>query len=145
MNGECPTGKVWYATSEQAEAALVEVFARRVESPSDRPPERQVYGCSFCLGFHLSSKPPELDPEPDPKGDGESWEEYAHRLERRIKAQRKTLREGNMLRADAGNRAERKRSERLQLALGRVTDLWLAEREKRIGLVGVVERLGRSR
>lgn len=77
----------------------------------------------------------ELDPPPPAKGDGETWEEYAHRLERRIKEQRDQIAAINALRADAGNRAERKRIDHLRWSLGRMTERWEKEKRDRLGIL----------
>lgn len=74
-------------------------------------------------------------PEPQLKQDRETWEAYAHRLERRIKEQRDQLAAIHALRGDAGNRAERKRTARLEIALGRMTARWEHERDCRAGLL----------
>lgn len=89
----CPTGKVRYATEEDAAVALDRVQAARAVSPDGRCPERAWYECSnpACGGWHLTSRSPDLPPEEEPRGDGETWEAYAHRLERRIKSQRDHL------------------------------------------------------
>lgn len=143
--GSCVTGKVRYADAETAAAALERVRAARAERPDGRPPERQFYACVRCEGWHLSSKPPRLDFDAVVRDDGESWEAYAGRLERRIKGQRDHLEAINELRADAGNRQERKRIATLQLALGRITERWHVEREARIGLVAAVKAAERGR
>lgn len=137
-SGTCVSGKVRYADEENAATALERVRVARALRPDGNPPERVFYYCPRCEGWHLSSKPPELHAEHLPKGDGETWEEYAHRLERRIKEQRDQLESLNELRADAGNRAERKRIARLHTALGRMTEDWEREREQKHGLVSKV-------
>lgn len=140
--GTCPTGKVRYANDVEAAIALERVREARAARPDDSPPERIFYPCGHCNGWHLSSRPPELDPPPAAKADGETWEEYAHRLEQRIKKQRDHLDELNALRADAGNRHERKRIAHLQAALGRMTERWDEERQARLGLVEAMRRAG---
>lgn len=75
------------------------------------------------------------------KGDGETWEAYAHRLERRIKEQRDHIKALNVLYADNGNRADRKKINRLKRALVAVTENWQREREARIALVRTVGEL----
>lgn len=140
--GTCVTEKVRYADDVQAAIALERVRATRLERPDDQPPERIFYECRHCSGWHLSSRPPEIEPPPAAKADGETWEEYAHRLERRIKAQRDHIAEVNVLRADAANRAERKRIDHLRYALGRMTERWERERRDRVALVEVLRRNG---
>lgn len=140
--GVCTTGKVRYADDVQASIALERVRAQRLERPDDQPPERIFYSCQYCDGWHLSSRPPELDPPPAAKADGETWEEYAHRLERRIKEQRDHIAAINALRADAANRAERKRIDHLRYSLGLMTERWEAERVARLGLVDALKRNG---
>lgn len=134
-NGECITGKVRYADEENATAALERVKEARAARPDGKAPERIFYFCSECDGWHLSSRAPDLMAEHQRKGDGETWEEYAHRLERRIKEQRDQLAGINALRADAGNRHERKVIEGLRASLGRMTERWERERMQREGLV----------
>ena len=53
----------------------------------------------------------------DAKGDGETWEEYAHRLERRIKQQRDQLRALGDLR-NGPQRTHRRRIAHLEMLLG---------------------------
>lgn len=140
--GYCVTGKVRYADDIQASIALERVRLVRARKVEDKPPERTFYECPHCDGgWHLTSKPPALDPPPAEKADGETWEEYAHRLERRIKMQRDTLEQINLLRADAGNRAERKRIDRLTVALGRMTERWEKEKEDKRGLIAKLDEL----
>ena len=52
--------------------------------------------------------------------DGESWEDYAGRLERRIKEQRVHINSLHRYRKDGGNRQQRKRTRSLETTLGRV-------------------------
>ena len=141
-DGVCTTGKVRYADDVQASIALERVRAARLERPDDQPPERIFYACRYCDGWHLTSRAPDLDPPPPPRGSGETWEEYAHRLERRIKEQRDHIAAINELRADAANRAERKRIDHLRYSLGLMTERWEAERVARLGLVDVLKRNG---
>lgn len=143
--GKCPTGKVRYATKTDAREALSEVQVLRLEKPTEFPPERDVHFCRFgCEGWHLTSRPPELPPEEGPMVPGETWEDYAHRLERRIKSQRDHIGSLNALRADAGNRTERKRMEKLRMALGEMTERWYSERVARLAMVEVLKRHGLS-
>lgn len=116
---ECPQGKVCYEDETAAQAALDEIIKRRLDEVSDHPPERQVYKCSFCEFWHLSSRPPEMEEEEPPRIDGETWESYAHRLEARIKAQRQHIGSLNQLRLDAGNRINRKKLDKALTLLGR--------------------------
>jgi len=55
------------------------------------------------------------------KGDGETWEAYAHRLEKRIKEQRIALEQLQRIHANCPNRANRKRITNLEAALGRAS------------------------
>jgi hypothetical protein len=76
----------------------------------------------------------------DVKGDGESWEDYARRLERRIKEQRDQLESLNQIHSACGNnRADRKRINNLRFALGKMTERWEKERTNREALVKTVE------
>lgn len=139
-SGTCPTGKVRYETEADARASLARVKEARAERPDGRPPERDYYECQRgCEGWHLTSRPPDLDLPEDERDDGESWESYAQRLERRVKEQRDLLRHMNALRADAGNRAERKRITRLRYALGRMTERWETEQAMKRGLVAAIQ------
>jgi hypothetical protein len=54
----------------------------------------------------------------DAKGDGETWEAYAHRLEGRIKQQRHNIKELTDLRGQAGDKRARLRINRLERLLG---------------------------
>lgn len=140
-SGSCVTAKVRYDNDYEASVALERVREARVARPDGNPPERQFYFCGECDGWHLSSKPPLLGPEPPAKHDGETWAEYALRLERRIKEQRDQLESINALRADAGNRAERKRIEFLLFTLGKLTEKHQRERTARLALVHRVREL----
>ena len=51
--------------------------------------------------------------------DGETWESYARRLEKRIKAQRDHIVSLHEVHAQCSNRANRKRMAHLEAALGR--------------------------
>lgn len=75
----------------------------------------------------------------DVRSDGESWEDYAHRLERRIKEQRDQLESVNRYRETNGNRADRKKIARLRFALGRMTERWEHEVTNREALVAQKE------
>lgn len=118
--GACPTGKVRYESEEIARGELKKVFEARVRNPTDQPPERDAHSCEHCNGWHLTSRPPEPPEELGPKGTDETWEKYAHRLERRIKEQRDYINRVTELRADAGNRAERKRLDQATAMIGRM-------------------------
>lgn len=76
-------------------------------------------------------------PEPFPGKPGETWEQYAHRLERRIKAQRESLNHHHMLRSD-GNKHARLKINALERALGRAA---LAADRRKEQRDGVIERL----
>jgi hypothetical protein len=138
-SGTCVSEKVRYADEEQAAIALERVRQARLQRPDRNPPERVFYYCPRCEGWHLSSRPPMIAPGPQPKLAGETWEEYAHRLERRIKEQRDQLESINQLRADAANRAERKRITALRYALGRMTERWESERSQKFALLEKLE------
>lgn len=140
--GVCVTGKVRYADDVQAAIALERVKEARAARPDRKPPERLFYFCRECDGWHLSSKPPPLAPEPPPKHDGETWAEYARRLEIRIKLQRDQLEAINQLRADAGNRTERKRIERLLRELGVMAERNAKMREANAALIARVREFG---
>jgi hypothetical protein len=53
------------------------------------------------------------------KGDGESWEEYAHRLERRIKAQREGIKSLAALREVPGDKKARTKIAHLERLVGK--------------------------
>lgn len=93
------------------------------------------------IGGDAADKSPWALPGPSAtvaKGDGETWEAYAHRLERRIKAQRDHIKGVVSLIEGTGNRADRKKVERLRSALATITEKWNREREARIALVRTV-------
>lgn len=140
--GECPTGKIRYASEAIAADSLTRVRARRdATKPDEHGPERDFYECPYCQGWHLTSRARSLeDPEPLRK-DGETWQVYALRLEKRIKEQRDQLERINELRADAGNRAERRRIELLTYALGRLTLRLETTRRAKAALVEAIIRL----
>lgn len=75
------------------------------------------------------------------KGDGETWEAYAHRLEHRIKEQRDLLEHLNSLKREWVDRHDRKSIAEMERALGRVTAKWQHEREAREALVEKVKTL----
>lgn len=54
-------------------------------------------------------------------GDGETWEDYAHRLERRIKQQRDHIKDLNALRGHPANIKDRRRIAHLERLLGQAT------------------------
>ena len=72
----------------------------------------------------LGSSPGSESPTPLDKGDGETWEDYAHRLEHRVKEQRDHIKRLVELRDEPGDRAARKRIEWLERALGSMTLRW---------------------
>lgn len=139
--GVCESGKVRYLTLQDAAIALDRVRAARAAKPDGRAPERAYYECGYCAGWHLTSQASDLEPPEPTRGDGETWENYALRLERRIKAQRDHLEAINALRADAANRAERKRIDHLLMQLGRMTHRWEGQRAAKIGLAKVYREL----
>jgi len=55
----------------------------------------------------------------DAKGDGETWEDYAHRLEARIKQQREQIRNLTELRKVPGDIKARKRIATLERLVGK--------------------------
>lgn len=143
--GTCPTGKVRYPDEEKAAAALERVRGRRARRPDEFPPERIFYFCRHCQGWHLSSKPPDLKLSEVPKQDGETWEEYAHRLERRVKEQRELLAHVNEMRSDAGNRHERKRITHLTYALGEMAARFEEERRNKHALLRILREVAPER
>lgn len=77
----------------------------------------------------------------DGKDAGESWEDYARRLERRIKDQRDHIKSLAALHKGNGNRADRKKVASLRSALATITEKWSREREARIALVRTARAL----
>ncbi len=75
------------------------------------------------------------------KGDGETWEAYAHRLEQRIKAQRDHIRSISELRDKPGDKKARARIELLERSLGRMTARFYRERESREAVTGQLSPL----
>lgn len=133
--GTCITGKVRYQTEADAATALTRVREARRLRPDGHAPERIFYPCGECDGWHLSSRLPKFETDgPQPKQSSETWEEYAHRLERRVFQQRQHIDDIHALREE-GNRHARKKIEGLTAALGRMTARWEKEREQRQGLV----------
>lgn len=73
------------------------------------------------------------------KGDGETWEAYARRLEHRIKGQREHIRAISELRDVPGDIKARRRIALLERSLGRMTARWYREVENRESLVERLE------
>lgn len=137
--GGCNTGKVRYDTEAAALAALVRVRGYRLEHPDGKDAETHFYVCRVCEGWHLSSNPvaghgSDFMPEHSLRT-GETWENYAHRLERRIKEQRAQLLSLQALGHGASNRDSRRRIQSLVVALGAMTERWEAEVRNREALV----------
>lgn len=84
------------------------------------------------------TREPSAAPEPA-KGDGETWEAYAHRLEHRIKAQRDHIAHLTELRDVPGDIKARRRIAALERALGSMTLRWHREIENREELVARLE------
>ncbi len=77
--------------------------------------------------------------DPLVKGDGETWEDYAHRLEVRIKAQRDHIHNLTELRNVPGDIKARKRIADLERALGKMALRLEREVENREALVARLE------
>lgn len=92
--------------------------------------------CPKCKRTHSADREHNcsLDRPFDNKLDGESWEDYAKRLERRIKEQRDLNKHLVELGKDGGNRVDRKRIARLEAALGQMTLRWEDQRAMNKGL-----------
>lgn len=139
---QCATGKLRYGTETEALTALTRTREARVRTADPHPPENRIYKCPQCDGWHLTSKAlSSLDlVEPGPKADGEPWDEYAHRLERRVAAQRAQI--VSLLAVGHGgtNRELRKRFPALLTALGQITERWQAERRNRENLVDLLRQ-----
>lgn len=145
----CSSGKRVYATAEIAADALVRVRHDRALRPDGREPEERIYECPLCERWHLSSSPRRdlgFDLVPfELRKDGESWESYAGRLEKRIKAQRDQLLSLHALgKGTLTNKQTRRRIEALVVALGQMTERWEKERRDRMALVVALEE-ARSR
>lgn len=135
----CGTGKKRYATESAALDALIRVRKLRQANPDGRDPENRIYFCS-CKGWHLTSGEmgrEDFSPVKE-RGDGEPWESYARRLERRIAEQRAHLLSLHALGHGASNREGRKRIASLLRALGRMTERWESERSQRQALVEIL-------
>lgn len=139
---QCVTGKRRYPSEASALESLMRVREERIGSGEERIPENRIYFCDRCNGWHLSSR--ELHPadlqEVKEKGDGETWHQYARRLEKKIAAQRSQLVSLLALGHGAGNRENRKRIPALLIALGRQSERANAERQHRIALVETLRR-----
>lgn len=133
-SGSCASKKVRYETDLDAAIALRRVRAVRSARPDGLPEECAFYECTFCQGWHLTSQPQPVILEPFARDDGETWESYARRLERRVKEQRDQLVDLQTLRRELGNRQTRRQIERLESALGKMTYRWEWERDRRKGL-----------
>lgn len=146
--GRCArTSKIRHPSEADALRALARVRDARALQDDGRLPENRIYRCAHCEGWHLTSRelhPAELDP-PKERGPAETWEEYAHRLERRIAEQRAHTVSLHTLGHGVANRATRKRIASLVEALGRMTERWENERRNRQELVRQLEQLRSQR
>lgn len=137
----CPSGKQRHRSEAGAIQALIRVRKHRIQTGDPLDHESHIYPCEQCNGWHLSSKEVlhsrHLIPD-KVRHDGETWEAYARRLERRIKEQRAQIMSMIAVGHGGNNRQARKRIASLTVALGRVTELWDEERRNR---EAVVERL----
>lgn len=141
---KCPSGKIRHRSEAIAIEALIRVRKHRIEINDPADHESHIYPCRQCDGWHLSSKAvvhPEDFTAEHPQRTGETWPEYAKRLERRIAAQRAQLLSLHALGHGGSNRQSRKRIESLIVALGRMTERWENERRNREALVMRVEEL----
>lgn len=144
-NPHCPTRKHYYAAESDALTALARVRNERISSGEQRSPESHAYPCSLCGGYHLSSTPTgvhDTDFLPAWRNIEETWEQYARRLEKRIKEQRAHILSLHIVGQGGTNREARKKIQQLTIALGRMTERWEAERTHRIALVEKIN--GRS-
>lgn len=139
---QCGSRKFRYATESDAIDGLMRVRTERIASGASRPPENRLYFCERCGGWHLTSKdlhPHDLEGVRE-RGGGESWEEYAKRLERKIAAQRGELVSLLALGHGGGNRELRKRIPALLIALAQITERWQSERQNRQALTEILRR-----
>lgn len=74
------------------------------------------------------------------RGDGESWEDYARRLERRVKQQREHINALQTIHSGKGNKADRKRLRALEATLGSMTLRWERQREATHALADLLAR-----
>lgn len=141
---KCSTGKVRHATEAVALEALARVRRDRIATGDPDPPESRIYICARCNGWHLTSTDlsyRDLEPIRE-RSDGEAWEAYAKRLERRIAEQRAQILSLLALgHGAAHNRASRKRVEALTVALGHMTERWENERRNREEVVRQIDAL----
>lgn len=147
---KCESKKVRYRTEADAVAALIEVRKKRVRDADPHDPENHLYPCTRCEGWHLSSTEVFRRTNSFPEnltrnGTNESWEDYAHRLEFRIKEQRGQLMSIQALGHGSNNRASRQRIQSLVIALGHMTELWEKERRNRQAVVARLAELERGR
>jgi hypothetical protein len=136
----CPTGKKRHPSESGALDALMRVRKERLASGEARLPENRIYPCDRCGGWHLSSTA--LHPEdlatPRERGDGEPWEEYAGRLEKKIAAQRAEIVSLLALGHGGTNREMRKRVPALLTALAQTSERWHSERQNRENLLAIL-------
>lgn len=133
----CRTGKVEYPTESSALEGLRRVRKKRIENPDGQDPESGIYPCDHGDHWHLTSSEIHLNDitSERERRDGETWENYAGRLEKRIAEQRSQILSLHALGHGASNnRSSRKRINALVIALGRMTENWENERRSRIAL-----------
>lgn len=141
--GRCrSSAKIRHPTESDALAALMRVREERITNREDRVPENRIYFCDDCEGWHLSSR--ELDPyllnTVPPRGDGEPWDVYTRRLEKKIATQRSEITSLLALGHGGGNRELRKRIPALLKALARTSERCEAERIHRENLVAILQQ-----
>ena len=138
----CPTQKVRYKAESEALVALIRVRDHRAEISDPAAPENRVYRCDACDGWHLSSKP--LHPQDiatvRERADGEPWQSYSRRLERKIEQQRTQIVSLLAIGHGGSNRELRKRVPALLAALAEMTERWHGERRNREALVRTLRR-----
>lgn len=133
----CRTGKVEYPSESAALEGLRNVREKRLKNPDEHNPECSIYPCEHGPHWHLTSNEVRGDDftSEKEKSDGETWENYAVRLERRIAEQRSQILSLHALGHGASNnRQARKRINALVIALGHMTERWEGERRSRIAL-----------
>lgn len=138
----CGSGKVRYPSEPEALDAMMRVRKERVRNGETRTPENRIYYCEQCEGWHLSSR--ELHPldlaQMRERGDGEPWDVYAKRLERKIADQRSQIVSLLALGHAGSNRDLRKRVPTLLTALGQMTERWQGERRTRENLTEILRQ-----
>lgn len=138
----CRTGKIEYATESAALEGLRRVRKKRIKNLDEQDHECAIYLCDHGHHWHLTSneiRGEDVTSERE-RSDGETWESYAKRLERRVAEQRSQILSLHALGHGASNnRQARKRINALVIALGHMTERWEAERANRIRLVQLLE------